>query len=441
MATRILERYQSASGAKPLPSRGAIRLGLRPVSGGAAGAGSILIEWAPYRYRETVSSAGLTTIRGIESGKAYFTDEDGVTRVASEPILRELATRSYFWRRAWLFDDRDGARLLLGPAGADLASVELRYAAGNPLTLRFSRSSGALVEVSSPRFEMRFDSPTSFRDASDPALPFAGDVAWTGLPTREIPHTDVGGGSARFSAAAAGLAWTRVGGVLTVPARVGGVDVRLAVDASADRLLRISPALADRLKLRPATDAFGRRVVKGVSLELAAAAFPSLSAAVSDAIPGGADAAAGGCLYRETVVELDPAKGEISVHDPSHWAPPEGFFRTVIDDDGDRPVAILRNGSREVRLTEGSDTGSAQLRLAEASAARAGLAGVQTAAGLNWGPQDLPPMRVETVRGAFAPEWGDDGRMGWDALAPFHVFIDMPRRWTYLRLVGKRASF
>jgi hypothetical protein len=46
-------------------------------------------------------------------------------------------------------------------------------------------------------------------------------------------------------------------------------------------------------------------------------------------------------------------------------------------------------------------------------------------------------MRVETVRGAFAPEWGDDGRMGWDALAPFHVFIDMPRRWTYLRLVGK----
>ena len=71
--------------------------------------------WEPRRFRDTVSSAGMTTVRGIESGRAYFTDGDGVTRVASEPVLRELTTRSYFWRRAWLFEDREKALLRLGP--------------------------------------------------------------------------------------------------------------------------------------------------------------------------------------------------------------------------------------------------------------------------------------------------------------------------------------
>jgi hypothetical protein len=436
MASRILERYQTASGAKPLPSRGTIRMRLRSASGAGA-SGSMQIDWAPNRYRETVSSAGLTTIRGIEWGKAYFTDEDGVTRVASEPVLRELATRSYFWRRAWLFDDRDGALLALGPADDALASVVLRSAAGNPLTLRFSRRDGSLAGLSSPRFELRFGSPSAFRDASDPNRPFAGEVAWTGLPTAEIPHAEVGGGTGRFASDSRPVPWTRSGGALIVPARIGGVDVRLAVDAAADRLLRLSPALAARLRLKLVEDAFGRRVATGVPLEVASASYPSLAAAVWDEVPGGADAAAGGCLYREAIVELDGARHELALHDPSKWAPPEGFFRTVIDDDGDRPVAILRNGSRELRVAEGSDAGAAGLRLAADSAARAGLAGGSTAAGLNWGPQDLPPLRVETVRGGFDPAWGDDGRLGWDALEPFHVFIDMPRRWTYLRLAEK----
>ena len=45
------------------------------------------VLWEPGRYRESIASAGLTTRRGIEWAKGYFTDEDGVTRVASEPIL------------------------------------------------------------------------------------------------------------------------------------------------------------------------------------------------------------------------------------------------------------------------------------------------------------------------------------------------------------------
>ena len=72
---------------------------------GTSATGFHEIEWDARSYRETVSSAGFTTIRGLQGGKAYFTDEDGVTRVVSEPVLAELITRSYFWRRAYLFED------------------------------------------------------------------------------------------------------------------------------------------------------------------------------------------------------------------------------------------------------------------------------------------------------------------------------------------------
>src|SRR5262249_30331320 len=160
------------------------------------------------------------------------------------------ATRSYFWRRAWLFDDRDGSRLTLGPADDRTASVVLRSVDGNPLTLRFSRSDGSLVAASSPLFELTFRSADAFDDHSDAEKPFSGEIAWTGLPTAEIPHAEIGGGRARFGPAPSPAAWTRVGGALVVPARVGGLDVRLAVDAAADGPLRLSPALAARLPLR-----------------------------------------------------------------------------------------------------------------------------------------------------------------------------------------------
>jgi len=438
MAQRVLARYQSVSGAKPLPSRGTVRLRLQSIPGRPSAAGSIQIDWSPYRYRETVSSAGLTTIRGIESGKAYFTDEDGVTRVASEPILRELTARAYFWRRAWLFDDRDGSLLALGPSNDATASVVLRSAQGNPLTLRFSRKDGSLAGVSAPRFELVFRSPDAFEDRSDPEKPFAGTIEWTGLPTGEIPHAEVGGGRAQFGPQTSPVAWARAGGALTVPARIGGIDVRLAVDAAADGPLRLSPALAARLPLRFTDDAFGRRVASGATLDIGSVSYPSLAVTIRDGLPGGADAAAGGCLYREAVIELEPAGRTLTLHDPAKWAPPEGYYRVVIDDDGDRPVAILHHGSREIRLAEGSDAGAADLLLAEASAARADLAGVKTASGLSWGPQDLPPLSIETARDRFDPEWGDDGRMGWDAVTRFHLFVDMPRRWTYLKPLPDR---
>src|SRR5262245_19656325 len=84
ICARILDRYRKVSGAKPLPAGGMMCLRLASVAGTPAAWGAAEILWEPRRYRETVSSAGMTTVRGIESGKAYFTDEDGVTRVGSE---------------------------------------------------------------------------------------------------------------------------------------------------------------------------------------------------------------------------------------------------------------------------------------------------------------------------------------------------------------------
>ena len=102
-----------------------------PSSASAAETGFAEIAWEPNRYRERVSSAGFTTERGIQGGKAYATDEDGYTRVVSEPVLAELQARSYFWRRGWLFQDRERARLSLAPAEAASVSVRLALVAGN----------------------------------------------------------------------------------------------------------------------------------------------------------------------------------------------------------------------------------------------------------------------------------------------------------------------
>src|SRR5262245_38408455 len=164
VAARVLERYRKTSGAKPLPASGMIRVRLSG-AGGATGRDEIL--WAPRQYRETVASAGMTGVHGIESGRAYFIDQDGVTRVVSDQVLRELRTRSYFWRRAWLFADHERAWLELGPSDAATISLDLTPDGGNRLRLVFSRTDGRLVAARSPRFALEFSSPTRWRDVSD----------------------------------------------------------------------------------------------------------------------------------------------------------------------------------------------------------------------------------------------------------------------------------
>ena len=410
-----------------------IQIRLSPADGKAEPAGRAEVLWELGRYRESVASAGLTTLRGIEWGKGYFTDADGVTRVASEPILRELLTRSYFWRRAWLFADHEKTEVYLGPEDDRTVSVRLTPVGGNPLVLVFSRSDGALASVRSPRFGLDFISPSKFRDVSDPARPVLGEIAWTGLRTGPIPVPVVGGGQARFTEPPVPIPLERVSGVIVVPGRLSGQPIRLAVDASADGPLRVSPGLAAKLPVRFARDVFGRSVAAGATLDVGAVSYPSLALEASEAIPAGADAVAGGCLFREAVVELDLRTGRLGLHDPEKWVVPEGFFRAVTDDDGNRPVAVLRVGREELRLAEGSDTGGADLLLAGESAARVRLAGATEATGVLWGVVTLPPLSVRIAPDGFSPDWGDDGRLGYSVLARFHVFIDMPHRWTYVR--------
>jgi hypothetical protein len=436
IAARILARYQKLTGSKPLTAGGMIRLRLFRASGETEGSGTAEILWEPFRYRESMSSAGWTSVRGIEQGKAYFLDPDGVTRVVSDPVLRELTTRSYFWRRAWLFADREGARVRLGAATGDDASVSLRPSGGNPLVLTFSSRDARLRSARSPHFDLEFSSPTRFVDRSDPAHPFAGEVAWTGLPTGSIPHAEVGGGRARFAQPSSRVPFERAGGALVIPVRLGGEPARLAVDAAADGFVRISPQLGARLRLAWRPDVLGRHVANGVALEAGAVAYPALFVEEAEAgLPAGVDAMAGGCLFREAIVEIDPEARQFGLHDPEHWVVPEGFLRVVIDDDGDRPVAILDRGSQSVRVAAGSDTGDAALELAAESAERAGLGREPRASGMFWGAAKLAPLalRIADRASAYAPDWGDDGRMGFPLLLRFHVYADMPQRWIYLR--------
>jgi hypothetical protein len=433
MAERILDRYRKVSGAKPLPAGGMIHLRLASPSGSPGAPGREEVLWEPRRYRDSVSSAGMTTVRGIESGRAFFIDGDGVTRVASEPVLRELLTRSYFWRRAWLFRDREKALLRLGPAAADSVSVRLDILGGNTLVLAFSRRDGRLLSARSPRFHLEFQAPTRLRDISDPARPVEGEITWTGLPTGRMPSPEVGGGRALFGDPATRVPYARTGGAVVVDARVSGMPVRLAIDGAADGPIALSPALASRLPLRFSTDVFGRSISDGAALEVGTASWPSLFAQVSEAIPEGADAVAGACLFRESVIEIDPRDRRLGLHDPSRWVVPEGYVRIVTDDDDDRPVAILHRGSSELRLTAASDLGGAALLLAAESAERAGLSGAAEASGLTWGPLRLPPLSLRIASEGLFPDWGDDGRLGYALLERVHTFIDMPRRWTYVR--------
>ena len=437
IAARALEKYRKTSGAKPLPASGMIRLRLSAPPDRPPASGLDEVLWEPRRYREMVSSAGMTTIRGIESGKAYFTGQDGVPRVASDQVLRELTTRSYFWRRAWLFAERERAWLDLAREDEAAVSLSLRPEGGNPMTLTFARADGRLLSARSPRFALDFTSPQTFRDVSDPRNPVDGEVAWVGLPTGPIVQAYAGGGQSRFGPPGDGAPFERRSGALLVPAAVLGHPIRLAIDAAADGPLVLSDDLAAKLGLAFVPDVFGRRVAPAASLEVAGVVYPSLWVKRSETpLPPGADAVAGGCLFREAVVEFDAEANRVRLHDPQGWSAPEGYFRIVIDDDDDRPVAILNRGKREVRLAAGSDTGDAAIVLSAGSAEREGLAGATEAADFTWGLIHLPPLPMTIAHEGFFPDWGDDGRLGFAVLLRFHAFVNMPQRWIYVKAIA-----
>lgn len=438
IARRILDNHRRSAQVKPLPGAQVIVLRLSAQAGRDPAEGTARVEWDSLNYRETTASAGWTRARGIQSGKAFVTDEDGVTRVASEPVLSELLTRSYFWRRAYLFDDREKAAIALGPAGDASVSVRLTPRGGFPLLLTFSNS-GELLAASAPRFDLRFHGPRRATDASNPGAAVEVEIRSIALPSGQLADTQVGGWSSRWSVPSAEAPLVRLGRSVAVDGRLGGQPARIAIDADADGPLRVRTAFARRLNLAPAADVLGRRIARSGPLEIGTLTYPALFVEVSDAVPEGADAIAGAVFFRETVVELDPARARVGFHDPAHWTAPAGYFRGLLDDDGDRPVAVLRQGKAALRLRAGTDAGPVVLLAAE-SARRVNLSGPgATAAELRWGTAEIPSSPVIVTQG-FDPEWGDDGALGGDILLRFHVFFDMPSRWAYLRPLDARPD-
>ncbi|HEY7368877.1 MAG TPA: hypothetical protein VIA29_03255, partial [Thermoanaerobaculia bacterium] len=353
-------------------------------------------------------------------------DEDGVTRVVSEPVLRELTTRAYFWRRAWLFEDLGGARV---SPGASPGSIVLDIRGGYPLTLLFSGDGKRLEEARAPRMLFRFAAPDRYRDLSDPARPLEVEIAWTGLPTALLPDATVGGGSARF-APSDGAAYAFEGGRVLLNVTIDGQPVRLRLDAAADGPLRVSPALAGRLRRTFAPDALGRQVAKGFSLTAGGVRFESLAGVRDDRLPG-EQAEAGAPFFRDTVVEVDPKAGRMRFHDPETWAPPENLLRFLIDDDQNRPAAILSRGGETLRLRFPTEA-EPELLLSPGAAERVGLGDSGIADGLRWGGVSLPPMRFARAADRFDADWGDHGALGWQFLLRQRSFIHMPRRWLYL---------
>jgi hypothetical protein len=426
-ARATIERYRRESGAKPLGAAHLVRLRLRPPPGAppeASGRGEI--AWEQDKYRESLSSQGLFTVRGIQSAKAYFTDEDGVTRVVSEPILKELTTRAYFWRRSWLFESLGGARI---SPGADGRSVVLEIRGGNPLTLVFTGDGRRLEEARSPRMRLLFTAAESYRDLSDPARPLEVDIEWIGLPTALLPDATVGGGSARFSASP-GARYAAEGGRVLLESTIGELPVRLRLEADGDRLLRVSPRLAERLDLTFRQDASGRWVTRGAALAAGGVRFADLAVARDERLTG-EEAEAGAPFFRETVVEIDPAAGMMRFHDPETWAPPENLVRVLIDDDGDRPAAIFTRGGETLRLLFPTAI-EPELLLAPMAADRVGLGSSGQADGLRWGALRMPPMLFARAADRFDPEWGNHGALGWPVLLRQRTYIHMPRRWLYL---------
>jgi hypothetical protein len=438
IARRILERHRQRARIKPLPGAQVVRLKLSSPARKNSAEGTGRIEWQGSNYRETLSSAGWTIVRGIQAGKAYWTDEDGVTRVASEPVLSGLLTRSYFWRRGYLFDDLERATITLGPAVERTVSVQLTPQGGHPLLLTFS-SQGELIGARSPRFDLEFQTPARYTDSSRQNARVEAEIRSIALPSDETADAQTGGWPSRWTAALAESPFQNAGHALILEGRIGGLQARIALDAAADGPLRIRTDFARRLALSPQEDVLGRRVARCGPLEIGKGSplsYPRLFCEVSDELPEGADAMGGSVFFRETVVEIDPADSTVRFHDPGRWSAPAGYFRGLLDDDGDRPVAILRRGSETVRLRAGAAAGP-EVVLAPESARRLELAAPgMPAQGLRWGTASLPASPVLIESNGFDPAWGDDGSLGFGSLMNFHVFLDMPRRWAYLRPLG-----
>src|SRR5262249_9025973 len=194
------------------------------------------------------SSAGLTVVRGIQGEKGYFKDEDGITRVASEPILADLLTRSYFWRRAYLFEDLERARAVLGPSDDASVTVGLIPRGGTPPWLSFARADGRLLRAYASHLDFVFDSTRRFTDHSRRGNSVTAEITSVGLPTGSLLDTAVGGWVARWGAAFAESEISRKGHHVFIAGKISGRPTAIALDGAEDGPMKATPSLAAELE-------------------------------------------------------------------------------------------------------------------------------------------------------------------------------------------------
>ena len=359
MAERILDRYRKTSGAKPLTAGGMIRDPPHPARGpsGRDGPGRSSLGAAKIPRHGLLGGDDDRPGNRVEPGllhrrrrshprrlraRAPGVDHEVIFLEAGLALPRIATRRSCAWARPT----------------RESASIRLDVLGGNTLTLAFARSDGRLLRVRSPRFDLDFRSPTRFRDALRPGPARRGgrdrldrpsdrrDAAPRGRrrPRRVRPAGDAPAGRppGRRAARRRRTSWAHPSGSPST--------ARRTVRSGSRRASR------RRLPLRFTTDVFGRPIAAAPRSSVGDASWPSLFAQISDAVPEGADAVAGACLFREAVVELDLEHAVSALHDPARWTMPEGYVRIVTDDDGNRPVAVFRRGSSDLRLTAASDT-------------------------------------------------------------------------------------
>jgi hypothetical protein len=291
--------------------------------------------------------------------------------------------------------------------------------------------------VRSPRFDVDFERDGSFRLASGIRPPVVGRIAWSGLPSEQIADAVVGAGCGKFVGQAEAPFERTASGGLAFPAAVDGVAIRLALDGTLDGPLRLSPDAAKRLRLTFATDVWGRSIAGGATLAVGTFTCPGIHVEAAAQPLEGVDGVIGGTLYREAVVEIDPAARRLALHDPARWVAPAGFNRVLVDDDGDRPVTTLRRGSRVARLTVGAPLGSTDIAVTPEALERLGLTAPGSADALRWGILELPELSVVRDPHPDAGGWGDDGKVGFAMLLRFHSHLDLTHRWIYVQPLGR----
>ena len=233
--------------------------------------------------------------------------------------------------------------------------------------------------------------------------PVLAEIVWSGLPTEEIGDAEVGGACGRFPATPAQVPFERTtAGGIAFPARLNGVDLRLALDSLADGPLAVSPDAAGKLGLSFARDVYGRSIGSGARIEIGAFSCAGIHVEALRAPPGDVDGILGGTLFREAVVELDPDARRLTIFDPARWVIPSGFTRIIVDDDGDRPVTTVHRGSERARLVVGTAARS-DLLLAPDAASRLGVPATGIAHGLRWTFRASPPARAIRPGARTAP--------------------------------------